>query len=96
MPLEHGKSKAAFGHNVKTEMAAGKSQKQSVAIAYSERGEKKMADGGMVDEDHESLMDGCAHECFDAIEAKDHAKFRGAIEPIIAHILTKMSYEGEE
>lgn len=41
MPLEHGKSKAAFSHNVKAEMAAGKPQKQAVAIAYSEKGEKK-------------------------------------------------------
>jgi len=41
MPLEHGKSKAAFSHNVKAEMAAGKPQKQAVAIAYSEAGEKK-------------------------------------------------------
>lgn len=35
MPLSKGKSKEAFGKNVKTEMKAGKSQKQSLAIAYS-------------------------------------------------------------
>ena len=35
--LDRGKSKAAFGRNVKTEMAAGKPQKQLVAIAYSEQ-----------------------------------------------------------
>ena len=35
MPLKSGKSKAAFSSNVKTEMAAGKPQKQAVAIAYS-------------------------------------------------------------
>jgi hypothetical protein len=35
MPLESGKSKAAFSHNVKAEVAAGKPQKQAVAIAYS-------------------------------------------------------------
>jgi hypothetical protein len=34
--LETGKSSAAFSQNVKTEMAAGKPQKQAVAIAYSE------------------------------------------------------------
>lgn len=39
MPLEKGKSKKAFSHNVKTEMKAGKPQKQAVAIAYSEAGE---------------------------------------------------------
>ena len=41
MPLEKGKSKAAFSHNVKAEMNAGKPQKQAVAIAYSEAGESK-------------------------------------------------------
>jgi hypothetical protein len=35
MPLAKGKSKKAFTANVKTEMAAGKPQKQAVAIAYS-------------------------------------------------------------
>ena len=34
MPLETGKSKAAFAHNVATEIKAGKPQKQAVAIAY--------------------------------------------------------------
>ena len=34
MPLESGKSKEAFSHNVATEMKAGKPQKQAVAIAY--------------------------------------------------------------
>lgn len=38
MPLESGKSRAAFAHNVKTEMAAGDPQKQAVAIAYAKRG----------------------------------------------------------
>jgi hypothetical protein len=35
MPLSKGKSKQAFTHNIKTEIAAGKPQKQAVAIAYS-------------------------------------------------------------
>ena len=39
MPLETGKSEAAFGHNVATEVAAGKPQKQAVAIAYHQDGE---------------------------------------------------------
>ena len=38
MPLEKGSSKAAFSHNVKAEVAAGKPQKQAVAIAYAQRG----------------------------------------------------------
>ena len=37
MPLETGKSKEAFSQNVKTEMAAGKPQKQAVAIAYAQQ-----------------------------------------------------------
>ena len=44
MPLVKGKeakSKKGFSTNVKREMEAGKSQKQSLAIAYSEAGESK-------------------------------------------------------
>lgn len=37
MPLESGKSKGAFKHNVKAEIAAGKPQKQAVAIAYAKQ-----------------------------------------------------------
>lgn len=37
MPLETGKSRAAFTHNVRTEIAAGKPQKQAVAIAYAQQ-----------------------------------------------------------
>jgi hypothetical protein len=37
MPLNKSGSKAAFKQNIKTEMAAGKPQKQAVAIAYSEQ-----------------------------------------------------------
>lgn len=35
MPLTKSKSKKAFSKNVEAEMAAGKPQKQAVAIAYS-------------------------------------------------------------
>jgi len=44
MPLVKGKkakTRKGFGENVKREMEAGKPQKQAVAIAYSEAGEKK-------------------------------------------------------
>jgi hypothetical protein len=41
MPLDKGKSKKAFSKNVKTEVAAGKPQRQAVAIAYSEAKKKK-------------------------------------------------------
>lgn len=49
MPLESGKSQSAFKHNIKTEMAAGKSQKQSVAIAYSESGRDEAPSARMAD-----------------------------------------------
>ena len=35
MPLSKGKSKKSFVKNIKTEIKAGKPQKQAVAIAYS-------------------------------------------------------------
>jgi hypothetical protein len=35
MPLEHSKSKAAVGRNIKREEAAGKPHKQAVAIALN-------------------------------------------------------------
>lgn len=44
MPLIKGKgakTKKGFSENVKREIAAGKPQRQAVAIAYSEAGEKK-------------------------------------------------------
>lgn len=48
MPLDHGKSKEAFTHNLKAEMKAGKPMKQGLAIAYSIKNRsKKMAKGGM-------------------------------------------------
>lgn len=44
MPLETGKSKAAFKHNVEVEVAAGKPQNQAVAIAYSKQREARDAE----------------------------------------------------
>jgi hypothetical protein len=43
MPLKKGKSKAAFQSNIRAEIAAGKPQKQAVAIAYAvkRKGKKK-------------------------------------------------------
>jgi len=38
MPLIKGKSRKAMSSNIKTEIAAGKPQKQAVAIAYSVAG----------------------------------------------------------
>lgn len=36
MPLKKGKSKKTISANIRTEMHAGKPQKQAIAIAYSE------------------------------------------------------------
>jgi hypothetical protein len=44
MPLVKGaaaKAKKGFSANIKREMEAGKPQKQALAIAYSEAGEKR-------------------------------------------------------
>lgn len=44
MPLVKGakaRTKEGFSKNVSTEMKSGRPQKQAVAIAYSEAGEKK-------------------------------------------------------
>jgi len=35
MPLKEGKSKATISQNIRTEIAAGRPQKQSVAIALN-------------------------------------------------------------
>jgi hypothetical protein len=37
MPLKRGTGQKAFSHNVKAEIAAGKPQRQAIAIAYSEQ-----------------------------------------------------------
>lgn len=48
MPLKPESSKAAMSANIKTERAAGKPEKQAVAIAYSEAGEDIQLDGERV------------------------------------------------
>lgn len=48
MPLVKGakaKTRKGFSENVRREMEAGKPQKQAVAIAYSEAGEKRRKKG---------------------------------------------------
>lgn len=41
MPLKSGKSNKVVSSNIKTEMAAGRPQKQAVAIAMSKAGKSK-------------------------------------------------------
>lgn len=45
MPLKPGKSREAISSNIKTEMAAGKPQKQAIAIAMSEAGMSRKKHG---------------------------------------------------
>jgi hypothetical protein len=60
MPLINSKSKKAFEHNIKAEIAAGKPPKQAVAIAYSQKRHAKKAHGGHVSTHHEnSKHKGC-------------------------------------
>jgi hypothetical protein len=54
MPLIKSKSKKAFEHNIKAEIAAGKPQKQAVAIAYSEKRHARKAHGGNISTHHEN------------------------------------------
>lgn len=57
MPLMKKKSKAAFEHNIKAEMEAGKPQKQSLAIAYSVKRKAKKAMGGKMYAEGGSIKD---------------------------------------
>lgn len=90
-------SKQAFSHNVKAEVAAGKPVKQAVAIAYSEKGEKHMDEGGEVkDHDHEELMDHVALEVMHALDAKDKQGFIDGMQVMLADMLNKLCMDDDE
>jgi len=44
MPLESGSSRAVISHNIETERAAGKPEKQSIAIALRKAGKSRSQD----------------------------------------------------
>lgn len=45
MPLKSGSSKKIISSNIKTEMTAGRSQKQAIAIAMSKAGKSRKGNG---------------------------------------------------
>lgn len=45
MPLKSGKSNKVISQNIRTEMAAGRPQKQAIAIAFSKAGNSKKSKG---------------------------------------------------
>ena len=95
MPLMSGKSQKAFTHNIKAEIAAGKPQKQAVAIAYSKKGEH-MAEGGEVESEDESIINGVAQELLDGIESKDHNKMIDALTALILYIQKEDQEQDQE
>lgn len=92
MPLESGKSRAAFSHNVKTEMNAGKPQKQAVAIAYHEAGEDVDIDQleGLLNE----FLEEEAEEPEHASDCEMRDARRGAIDAIMERRRERMAGDG--
>lgn len=72
--LSSGKSNAAFSKNVATEVAAGKPQKQAVAIAYAKRGEGK--DEGTAHDPKNGQFTSSGHHT--AMDAKHEAAMKKA------------------
>lgn len=73
MPLKSGSSKKAIASNIKTEVAAGKSKKQAIAIAMSKAGKSKKGKDkkkkGIVNATN-SIFTGATHDSFENFVAR--------------------------
>lgn len=76
MPLEHGASRAAFEHNLKTELAAGKPQAQALAIAYAQK--RGDSEPDVVAEKLDALTMGC-NALASRLDAQERADAQGRI-----------------
>ena len=83
MPLIHKKGKAAFAHNLKAELTAGKPKDQSLAISYNmqrQAGKKKKASGGTVvsgSKDMNYADGGESHSKYMSDIAQNHQRMEG-------------------
>jgi len=91
MPLIKSTSKKAFGENIRREMAAGKPQKQAVAIAYST---KRSAEHKGSTMKHEVKKP--AHPTAHSKMHEEHKAKMEAHKEMMAHHKEKMSHHKEK